>query len=174
MSLPLCDLCQQFDIRELLLLSEKQESTSTKTRLTGSVSADIAFRPGIPDFFKYHPTLAAFKEANSGCRLCTIIWNLWSKSPQAGSGADEYLDNSGQGQIYIGTTGSNVTKHENPSITVSQRPQGQSPRILCNFEVFAIGMSLLSTADQVTEGLLIYIRSRSWSRVYLCWRNDIP
>lgn len=141
MTSSLCNLCQSFDIRELLLHSAEQEPDSVKSQLTGNVNADIAYRKGLPKFFKYHPTLAALKEAHTACILCKTIWELWSASPQAGSEADEWLDKTGQGQIYIGTSGSNVTKIESPSVTISQRPLNESPRILCNFEVFAIGQS---------------------------------
>jgi hypothetical protein len=135
----LCHLCQQFDIRKLLLLSAKQDLTSRKTQLTGNLAIDVEWRSGIPDFFRHQNSLTALeKSSRDGCDFCTCIWETWSKSNEARTPVDAYLDKIGQGQIFIGTSGYNVTKRESPSIAISQRPANESPRTLCNFEVFAI------------------------------------
>lgn len=49
---------------------------------------------------------------------------------------DKWLDEAGQGQIFVETGSFSVAKRESPYILVSQRPTNSS-RNFCNLEVFA-------------------------------------
>lgn len=113
-----------------------QNATSVKGPVTGYQYIDLQVRPGIPEFHKHHISTAALRASSeSGCEFCTLICESWSKKEQD-TAIDMWLDETGQGQIFIGTGSSSVVKREIPYILVSQRPANSSPRNLCNLEVF--------------------------------------
>jgi hypothetical protein len=65
------------------------------------------------------------------------MWKLWSASPHANLRVDQAIDQADKGQLFIGTSSSNISKGQIPFIIVTQRPENESPRTLCNLEVFA-------------------------------------
>lgn len=137
MSLNLCETCQKFDVRKLLLDSAAQTATSAKGAISGYQNVDLQVRPGIPEFYKHHTSTAILKaSAESGCEFCSLIWTIKPRKEQDTT-VDNWLDENGQGQMFVGTGSSSVAKRESPYIVVSQRPENSSPRNLCNFEVFA-------------------------------------
>lgn len=134
----LCDVCQGFDVAELLSRAENQVSTTMLTALDGVHTEEMEFKAGMPLFFEHYQTLKAVEEsADFGCALCSLIWACWSGSRGRSSMVDRAIDDSGQGQVFIGTSGFNVSKAEMPLITVTQRPDGTSSRTLCTFDVYA-------------------------------------
>ncbi|TGO61150.1 hypothetical protein BOTNAR_0133g00140 [Botryotinia narcissicola] len=137
MSPNLCEICQKFDLRKLFLDSAAQNATSAKGAISGYQSVDLQVRPGLPEFYKHHISTAALKASSeAGCEFCVLIWTTRSKKEQDIT-VDKWLDETGQGQIFIGTGSSSVAKRESPYVLVSQRPANSSPRNLCNLEVFA-------------------------------------
>lgn len=136
MSVQLCDVCQAFDVRQLLLLSEAQEPTWLKTTLAGIYDEDLQWKAGLPDFFTHHKSYAALEISSKlGCPLCNIIYERWPKSSKKSIAVDKAIDDAGLGQLFIGTSRCNISKGEIPVITVTQRPAGNSPRTLCTFDV---------------------------------------
>ncbi|KAG9238443.1 heterokaryon incompatibility protein-domain-containing protein [Amylocarpus encephaloides] len=149
MSITLCEICQRFDVRQLLLESAKQKTVPKRSALSGNLvdvdskffskfySTFVDWRAGLPDFYPHQPSLKGLEaSAGEGCNLCTLIWNTWSANPVAGSPADKWLDENGQGQLYIGTSESNTTNLDHPNIMITQRPSDSSPRTLCSFEAY--------------------------------------
>jgi hypothetical protein len=135
---PLCKICQQFDVRKLFLDSQEQKPTLQSTNLTGLQSADQEWQAGIPTFFRHQKTLSDLQaSAENGCELCNLMWKLWSASPHANLRVDQAIDQADKGQLFIGTSSSNISKGQIPFIIVTQRPENESPRTLCNLEVFA-------------------------------------
>lgn len=138
LSLNLCDMCQQLDIRELLDQSDAQSSTLVKAQLTGLLEDFLEYKPGLPDFFQHHKSLGALQaSAEDGCSFCKLIWDSWFHSPERLATIDKAIDDAGQGQLLIGSSGYNVSKAEIPIIIVTQRPHGHSSRTLCTFDVFS-------------------------------------
>jgi hypothetical protein len=136
MSLSLCDTCKQLNIRELLSLSESQKSSSVPAVLAAYQTESLDFKPGLPNFFRHQSSLDAVQTAAKlGCPLCNLIYERWSENPEQSSTVDKVIDDSGEGQLYIGTSGHFPSKGEIPVITVIQRPGGSSPRTLCTFDV---------------------------------------
>ncbi|KAH8685741.1 heterokaryon incompatibility protein-domain-containing protein [Tricladium varicosporioides] len=134
----LCELCRQFDVRKLLLDSQEQKPTLLSTNLTGLQSLDQEWTSGLPTFFRHQKTLSDLQtSAQNGCELCNLMWELWSASPHSNPKVDQQIDLAGKGQLFIGTSSSNISKGQSPSIIVTQRPENESPRTLCNLEIFA-------------------------------------
>jgi hypothetical protein len=146
----LCTFCQQFDVRKLFLVSQEQKPTLQSTNLTGLQSADQEWQAGLPTFFRHQKTLSDLQaSAENGCELCNLMWKLWSASPHANPRVDQAIDQADKGQLFIGTSSSNISKGQSPSIIVTQRPENEPPRTLCNLEVFAspsksIGLVIMS------------------------------
>jgi hypothetical protein len=138
MSLCLCDVCQRLNIRELLSLSESQRSNSVQATLTAYQTEFLELKPGLPDFFRHQSSLGAVETAAKlGCALCNLIYECWSENPERCPRVDEADDDSGQGQLFIGTSGHFPSKGEMPVITVTQIPGDRSSRTLCTFDVIS-------------------------------------
>jgi hypothetical protein len=138
MALHLCNVCQGLDIRALLALSETQKSTSVKITLISFLHVDTEFKPGVPDFYQHQTSIdALIKASESGCTLCKLIYESRSDSSAQSLVADRAIDNAGLGQLFIGTSGHNISKGEIPIVTVTQRPAESSPRTICTFDVFS-------------------------------------
>jgi hypothetical protein len=145
----LCDVCQQLDIRELLAQSDAQSSTLVKAQLTGLLEDFLEYKPGLPDFFQHHKSLGALQaSAKDGCSFCKLICDSWFRSPERSATVDKAIDDAGQGQLLIGSSGHNVSKAEMPIIIVTQRPGGHSSRTLCTFDVFS------ERGEQTTQDIL--------------------
>lgn len=134
----LCDVCQGFNICELIAKAEGQTSIKALTRLDGLHDEEMEIKSGIPQFYEHHKSLSALvAAASSDCSLCSLIWKCWSESRARSAEVDKAIDDAGQGQVFIGTSGYNVSKAEMPLVTVTQRPDGRSSRTLCTFDLFA-------------------------------------
>jgi hypothetical protein len=134
----LCNICQGLDVAELLAQAEGQVSTTVLTALDSVHDEDMEFKAGIPMFFQHHKSLKSLEaSADFGCTLCTLISKCWSGSQGRSSEVDIAIDDAGQGQLFVGTSGYNVSKAEMPLITVTQRPDSHSSRTLCNFDVYS-------------------------------------
>jgi len=148
----LCDVCQGFDVAELLAQAEGQASTAMLTALDGDHNEEMEFKAGIPLFFEHQKSLKSLKEsADHGCALCSLIWKCWSDSRGRSATVDKAIDDSGQGQVFFGTSGYNISKAEMPLITVTQRPDGHSSRTLCTFDVYAERSESTPFSNLVTE-----------------------
>ncbi|KAH8819834.1 heterokaryon incompatibility protein-domain-containing protein [Xylogone sp. PMI_703] len=138
MASSLCSTCQALDIRKLLAIAKEQPSTQVKTRLTGFLDADLEWKPGVPDFFPYHTSLAELeKSSRLGCPLCLLTWDCCSEDVKKSIVLEYAATDPRNSQLYIGTSSFTVAKGEVPIIIISQRPVGQSPRTLCSFDIFS-------------------------------------
>lgn len=133
----LCTVCQRLDIRELLAQSEAQKSTRIETTLAGDHDEFLEYKPGLPNFFKHQNSLDAVKRSAESCTLCEFIFKSWSGSLERSEAVDKAIDDAGQGQLFIGTSGHSVSRSEIPIIIVTQKPEGHSSRTLCTFDVFS-------------------------------------
>ncbi|KAK6609138.1 heterokaryon incompatibility protein [Botrytis cinerea] len=138
MSPDLCEICQKFDLRKLFLDSAAQNATSAKGAISGYKNVDLQ---------------------RLDVNFCVLIWTTRSKKEHDIT-VDKWLDETGQGQIFIGTGSSSVTKRESPYVLVSQRPANSSPRNLCNLEVFAAADST-ANRESPFVGRPIFAQSNS-------------
>jgi hypothetical protein len=75
----LCELCQGFDIRPLLLKSAAQKSEATGMADRNHADADD-YRPPIPLFYAHHESVVSLQRAaEKGCELCNLFWRAWSR-----------------------------------------------------------------------------------------------
>ena len=132
-----CDLCQGFDIRELLL-----QSSAQKPRATGNTSRTYVdtddYRQPIPHFYTHQRSIVALKRsAEQGCKLCDLFWHTWVKTLNKTDFTEEWLDRTFQGQIYIGCSSWTTSIQGYPYITLTQKSSTGASRTLCSFEAFA-------------------------------------
>jgi hypothetical protein len=172
---PLCTYCQQFDVRKLFLDSQEQKPTLQSTNLTGLQFADQEWQAGLPTFYRHQKSLSDLQaSAKNGCQLCSLIWELWSASPYANLAVDQAIDQAGKGQLFIGTSSSNISKGQSPSIIVTQRPENESPRTLCNLEIFAspsksVCLVILRIGRAISDCLL---RFKTSSGMQMGWETS--
>jgi hypothetical protein len=133
----LCDLCQRFDIRALLL-----ESATQKLEATGNTNRNYVdahdYRPPIPHFYPHHKSIVALKRsAEQDCKLCDLFWRTWLTTLSKTDFTEEWLDRMFQGQIYIGCSGWSASRQGVPYVTLTQLQSAGGGRTLCSFEAFA-------------------------------------
>jgi hypothetical protein len=133
----LCNLCQGFDIRALLL-----ESAAQYTRPSGITDRNLIdaedYRPPILYFYKHQNSIVALKKSSEqGCSLCDVFWHIWVETSNRVDFTDEWLALTFKGQIFIGCSGWTTSREGLPYITVTQKPFSGGSRTLCSFEAFA-------------------------------------
>lgn len=133
----LCNLCQEFDIRALLLASAAQ-----KPELTGMTNRNFNdaqdFRPPIPHFYPHHKTILDLKHSAEGeCQLCTLFWGTWVATLPKPDFTEEFYERTFEGQVFLGCSGWTVSRQGVPYVTVGQKTLDGRSRILCSFEAFA-------------------------------------
>lgn len=137
----LCERCQAFDVRSLLLAAEGSEARSNKDDKGLLRSAkEGAVHDAIPKFFKQKPNLQALKACSTSCDLCRTIWREYARQKDPAELTDEALRKGiGSEQIYIGTLVWDAGLNTTPHIAVTQH--GPAPhyaqRQLACFEVCA-------------------------------------
>jgi hypothetical protein len=132
----ICNICQGFDIRALLL-----QSVAQKPRPSGITNRNLVdaedYRSAIPYFYKHQSSIVALKKsAEKNCELCDLFWRTWVKTLTKPDATEEWLDATFQGQIYIGCSGWTTSKQGLPYITITQHPSSGGDRTLCSFEAF--------------------------------------
>jgi len=133
----LCDLCQGFDIRALLLKSVAQKPEATGMTDRNHADADD-YRPPIPFSYPHHESIVALrKSAENGCDLCNLFWLAWVKKLNKRDFTDEWLERIFQGHVYIGCSGWVVSRQGLPYVELTQKISGDRSRTLCSFEAFA-------------------------------------
>lgn len=132
----LCNICQGFDIRALLLKSAAQNTR--ESGITDRSLIDIGdYRPPIPDFYKHHNSIVALKKSSEwGCSLCDLFWHTWLKTLSKTDYTDEWLDRTFEGTIYLGCSGWTTTREGLPYVTATQYST-TGTRTLCSLEAFA-------------------------------------
>jgi len=126
----LCKICQQFDIRALLLASASPDNAVTED-----------YHRPLPYFYAHYGTILELKSSSAhGCKLCELFWGTWMaelmKAKQS-ENTDTWLSSTFQGELYIGASGWTTSRQGLPYVTLSQRtPLGQA-RTLCSFDAFA-------------------------------------
>ncbi len=132
-----CNLCQQFDIRELLLQSAAQKPDATGNTDRNFVDAND-YRAAIPSFYKHYEDIVALKcSAERGCELCSLFWRTWVKTLNKDDFTEEWLKKYFQGQLYIGCSNWTKSRQGFPYITLTQQDPTGNSRTLCSFEAFA-------------------------------------
>lgn len=137
MDMALCTLCQDLDIRELLLQSAAQKPDATGNTDRNYVDAND-FRAAMPTFFKHHAGIIALKKSmEQDCQLCTLFWRTWVKTLNKDDFTDEWLEKYFQGQLYIGSSSWTTSRQGFPYVNLTQQAPGGNSRTLCSFEAFA-------------------------------------
>jgi hypothetical protein len=132
----LCKLCQDFDIRALLLESAAQFTRPSGIRDRNLIDAED-YRPPIPYFYKHQNSIVALKRSSEqGCSLCDLFWRTWIKTLNKIDFTDEWLDKTFKGSIFIGCSGWTTSREGLPYVTVTQKPSSGGSRTLCAFEAF--------------------------------------
>jgi hypothetical protein len=132
-----CDLCQRFDIRELLLQSATQIPGATGNTDRNYVDA-YDYRPPMRHFYKHQKSIVALKRsAEHGCNLCNLFWLTWVKTVNKKDFTEDWLDRIFQGQLYIGCSSWTTSRQGFPYVTLTQQPPAGNSRLLCSFEAFA-------------------------------------
>ncbi|CAG8951369.1 hypothetical protein HYFRA_00007281 [Hymenoscyphus fraxineus] len=171
----LCVLCQNFDIRALLLASAAQPPESTGNADRNFVDAQD-FRPPIPHFYPHYTTILDLKHsAEKGCPLCTLLWDTWMATLPNSEFPEGFYERIFDGQIFIGSSGWMVSRQGVPYVTVGQKTVDGKSRTLCSFEAFAErdempedGPSVLCTAisaDSASESCVAL--GRNWLDICL-------
>lgn len=132
----LCELCQKFDVRSLLL----QSSDITDEEVGRGVH-----HPDNEFGFKYHDSiLSLISTARNGCRLCTLVWQSCrdeAKSKAARQGeeepSEEQLAGKYHGQIFLGTGQWEDAEGASPLIIVTAKRPHASSIQLCALDLIA-------------------------------------
>lgn len=132
----LCDICQGFDIRALLVQSGTQKTMPSGMRDRSFIDAED-YRPPIPFFYKHHNGIIALKSSSEqGCALCDLFWHSWVKTLSKPDFTDHWLEATFEGTLYIGCSGWTISREGLPYVTVTQQPSSGGTRTLCSFEVY--------------------------------------
>lgn len=99
----LCDRCQEFDIRALLLTAEAAPSQGH-------------LHDAVTQFFTHRPNLVTLKKSASHCDLCSAIWEQFARDRKPADLSDHVLEKGiGNRPIYLETlawdTGLNTVPH---------------------------------------------------------------
>lgn len=133
----LCNLCEIFDIRQLLCLSAAQKPNATGNTDRNFVDTND-YRVPIPNFYKHHEGIVTLKgSADQGCELCRLFWHAWVKTLNKDHITEEFLEKYFPGQLYIGCSSWTTSRQGFPYVTLTQQFSIGSSRTLCSFEAFA-------------------------------------
>ena len=143
----LCNLCQEFDIRQLLCQSAAQKPDATGNTDRNFDDAND-YRAPMADFYKHHEGIVALKKfADQGCHLCSLFWRDWVKTLNKDNITKEFLEKYFPGQLYIGCSSWTTSRQGFPYVTLTQQSPTDSSRTLCSFEAFADrGMCCINSA----------------------------
>lgn len=132
-----CNLCQNFNIRELLLQSAAQKPDATGNTDRNYKDAND-YRAPLPTFYKHHEGIIALKRsAEQSCELCSLFWHTWVKTLNKDDPSEDWLEKYFPGQLYIGTSSWTASRQGFPYVTLSQQAPTGNNRTLCSFEAFA-------------------------------------
>jgi hypothetical protein len=135
----LCQQCQDFDIRSLLLTSAAQTPALTHFLYTTTVN-DGYFRPALPYFYKHHESITDLKRCaeNGTCEVCDLFWKCCFQTLKLRTDiSNEQLDEIFPGQVYIGTSNWSTNNQGYPYITLSQISTSGAVQALCSIEAFS-------------------------------------
>lgn len=132
----LCELCQGFDIRALLMNSAAQQPEASGLTDRNYVDGKD-FRPPVPLFYSHHKCITDLRRSAEACKLCKLFWQAWVKTLDRSDFTDEWLDKTFQGHLYIGSSSWMASRQGIPFVTLTQSLSGGRSRTLCNFESYA-------------------------------------
>ena len=125
----LCPICQEFDIRSLLLLSLEAKEDRGEDYFHTHLSKSV----------KYHDDIFALRAAaRNNCELCAIVWHGFEENgKRAGAKwSEKELANFYNGEIYIGTDG--WWEGSKPQVIITVHRSGEPTEIqLCVLDAFA-------------------------------------
>ena len=128
----LCPICQEFDIRSLLLLSLEAKKDLWRR-------GEDYLRTHLSKSVKYHDDIFALRAAaRNNCELCAIVWHGFEENgKRAGAKRSEKeLAFSYNGEIYIGTDG--WWPGSKPKVIITSHRSGEPKKIqLCVLDAFA-------------------------------------
>lgn len=143
----LCPICENLDIRKLLLRADEDGFSKYSTLEEKLERAETV--SNADDFFSHQTSLDAVRIASSACELCAAIWldyihyrtrpytnhgassAQWATTLTAPSAGD-----LGAGQIYITAAPRNTAKHGKPQLVAFRCGQNHSVSILGWFDVY--------------------------------------
>jgi hypothetical protein len=131
----LCEPCQGFDIRALLMNSAAQLPEASGLTDRNQLD-DHDFRPPVPMFYAHHKCITDLRRSAEVCRLCKLFWQAWLKTLDRSDFTDEWLNKMFQGRLYIGSSSWMASRQGIPFVTLTQGLSDGRSRTLCNFEAF--------------------------------------
>lgn len=124
----LCIVCQEVDVRSLLLRS-----------LEAKEEGKPHLNPGLGTGAKYHGSISSLRAgADSGCPLCGLIWRHETEYATKTMTTDDQLQQLWKGELFLGTDG--WTEPRKPTLEVYSKPPGSEDMTihpLCELDVFA-------------------------------------
>lgn len=136
-AMDLCNLCEGFDIQQLLCQSAAQKPEATGNTDRNFVDAND-YRAPMPNSYKHRESTIALKIfAEQGCGLCSLLWCTWVETLNKDDLTEKFLEQHFPGQLYIGCSNWTASKQGFPYITLTQQSPTGSSRTLCSFEAFA-------------------------------------
>ena len=129
----LCHVCISFNIGALFSECRVREAQQSSARLFTSRALK---HQSLPKLFKHRLGITDVKlAAESGCELCALIWQNWSKflGDTQGSPRDGVFSRD---QLYLGLSDWAPAQNRIPYLTVTQTTRGID-RTLCMFEIVA-------------------------------------
>ena len=136
----LCHACRKFDLRALYALAlERSTKTKPECKIDGIPVRGIPRYEGFPFFYEQHSSLRSLlNAAESGCRLCSAIWQQSVK--QLPPGISDALGNPNPDEcaepIHIGLSDWHPEADGMPYLTAVQRLPRGAMRNLATFELF--------------------------------------
>ena len=132
----LCAICQEFDVRALLLAAEQEAASQDETTWNRLNYQSVRF--GLLRYFKHQPNLLALRDSAHDCDLCNAIWRFYSSTAQAQELTDEALSSgTGQQQVWLSTTAWDATLYGMPYLAAYQHGEHSATRTLAWFGVCA-------------------------------------
>ena len=145
----LCSICQNFDVRSLLIKAEEEGLGRYESAWDKISQWNVQNKP--EHFFRYHPKLSSLKLSAEDCDLCNVVWETFSISanplqltePDLRSGLEKQ-------QIYIGCTPVGTTWHRLSQVVVFQHGQNEVCRTFAWLDVYADRGNLLDRTFKQT------------------------
>ena len=127
----LCEACQRFDVRSLLIASQAIGPPAP-------VAKQREVHDAIPNFYAHLPNLSSLNESRKGCNLCAGIWQQFSERAQPWELEPEALEkDAALLPIFFGATLWDRLLNGSPTISVSQIGLNGKARSLAAFDAFA-------------------------------------
>ena len=132
----LCELCQELDVRLLILESEKDGVGKHVTPWEMLTKENVRRFPRL--FFKHHSKLSDLKDTSRTCDFCGLIWQTFRSSAENSRIPDDDINTDvGGGQIYVACTPIDAAWHRLPQVVVFQHGDNKVMRTLAWLDMYA-------------------------------------